>query len=255
MAKLKKLKSWHTSGSEAGILAGAPLIICPLAGNSSSIMKKMKSVCKKFKIEHKIEVRLFERGGSKIENYVKSDPLKAATCGRQDCFPCSSGGGEDCSKSCAAYRVDCQECMSVNVKAIYIGETGRNGYARGLEHQEGLDKEREDNPLWKHCQIQHGGRKVKFVMKCLKSFRTSFMRQVNEGVRIACCNADICMNSKMQFHQPAIVRVTAALGNINDDQTSLNFQPRGRGGGGRSRGGRSRGPGRDRGRGQRTRGD
>ena len=56
------------------------------------------------------------------------------------------------------------------------------------------------------------------------------MRQVNEGVRIACCVAVICVNSKMLFHQPAIVRVTASLGNSNDDQTVFNFQPGGRSG-------------------------
>ena len=54
------------------------------------------------------------------------------------------------------------------MKALYVGETGRNKYARGLDYQEGLDKEKEDNTLWKHCQIQHGGRKVQFVRK-LKS--------------------------------------------------------------------------------------
>ena len=96
----------------------------------------------------------------------------------------------------------------------------------------------------------HEGRKVEFKMTCLQSFKTAFMRQVNEGVRIACCGADICRNSKMQFHQPAIVRVTAALGNLNEDQVALNIQPRGRYRGERSREGRSRGLGRGRAGGQ-----
>ena len=56
------------------------------------------------------------------------------------------------------------------------------------------------------------------------------MRQVNEGVRIACCVVGICMNSKMQFYQPAIMRVTANFGISNDDQTIFKFQPRGRSG-------------------------
>ena len=90
---------------------------------------------------------MFERGGNKIERLVQSNPLKTETCGRADCFPCVSGGGGDCSQSCSAYKVDCQECLSENIKAIYLGETGRNGYARGLEHQDGLEKKKEDNPL------------------------------------------------------------------------------------------------------------
>ena len=60
-----------------------------------------------------------------------------------------------------------------------------------LEHLAGLKNEKEDNPPLKHCKIQHMGQKVVFKMVCLKSFKTAFMRQVNEGVRIACCEADI----------------------------------------------------------------
>ena len=60
---------------------------------------------------------------------------------------------------------------------------------------DGLSSEKEDNPLLKHCQLLHNGVKVMFKMICLKSFKTAFMRQVTEGVRIACCEADICMKS------------------------------------------------------------
>ena len=86
---------------------------------------------------------------------------------------------------------------------------------------------RDENPLWKHCQIAHNSELVKFKMVCLKSFKSAFMRQVNEGVRIENSKADICMNSKAEFHQPSIVRVSTVLGNHNDEQT---------GGGGRGRG-------------------
>ena len=176
----------------------------------------------------------------KIGNIAKPDPLSPKNCGREDCFSCTSGGGGDCSKSCSAYRIECEECPKSNLTAAYEGETGRNGYTRGLEHLAGLSSEKEDNPLWKHCQIQHSGVKVAFKMICLKSFKTAFIRQVNEGVRIAYCNADICMNSKAEFHQPSIVRVTNTLGNSNEEQTGP--QPR-RGAGSRGRGQRGRGAG------------
>ena len=83
--------------------------------------------------------------------------------------------------------------------------------------------------------------KVKFKMVCLKSLKTAIMRQINEGVRIACCKADICMNSKAEFHQPSIVRVTTTLGNSNEEQTGPQPQT------GAGRGGRGRGQGRSRG--------
>ena len=76
---------------EEDIVAGAPLIICPSAGDQ--ISKKMKKVLKRFKEEHKVDVKLCERGGSKIGNIAKSDPLKPPTFSREDYFPCSAEGG------------------------------------------------------------------------------------------------------------------------------------------------------------------
>ena len=70
LAKLRKQSTWDF---EEGILAGAPLIICPSAGEI--ISRKMKQVCKIFKEEHKIDVKVFERGGVKIGLIAKSDPL------------------------------------------------------------------------------------------------------------------------------------------------------------------------------------
>ena len=81
--------------------------------------------------------------------------------------------------------MECEECPKNNFTAVYEGKTGINGYTRGLEHLARLGSEKEDNPLWKHCQIQHNGVKVAFKLICLKSFETAFLRQVNEGVRIA----------------------------------------------------------------------
>ena len=71
-------------------------------------------------------------------NLAKSDPLKPLKCEREDCFSCTSGGGGDCSKNCSAYRLEYKECPKFNLKAVYEGETGRNGYSRGLEHLAGL---------------------------------------------------------------------------------------------------------------------
>ena len=169
LAKFKNSRLCQKSGVEEGVKAGAPLIISPSAGEI--ISKRMKEVCKKFKVEHNIDVKVFERGGLKIGNIAKSDPLRPSTCGRKDCFPCISGGGGDCSRSCAAYRLECKECPKNDLTAVYEGENGQNCYSRGLQHLAGLKNEQEDNPLWKHCQIQHMGQKVDFKMVCLKSFK------------------------------------------------------------------------------------
>ena len=91
------------------------------------------------------------------------------------------GGGGYCSRKCTAYRLDCEECLKNDLTAVYEGETGRNCYSRWLEHLAGLKNEKEDNPLWKYFQIQHMEQKVAFKMVCLKSFKTTFMRQHNAG--------------------------------------------------------------------------
>ena len=49
-AKLRKLKQWHKKGNQNGVIAGAPLLICPSAGDSVS--KQMKKVCTRFRREH-----------------------------------------------------------------------------------------------------------------------------------------------------------------------------------------------------------
>ena len=72
--------------------------------------------------------------------------------------------------------------------------------------------EKEDNALWKHCQLEHGGEKVEFSMKVLGSFQSSMARQVNEGVRIKRSKADCLMNSKSEFHQHPVVRVVPMRG-------------------------------------------
>ena len=80
MAKLQKQSTWHKGHYEEGILAGAPLIICPSAGELVS--RKIKQVCKLFKEEHKIDVKVFERGGVKIGLIAKPDPLSQKGCDR-----------------------------------------------------------------------------------------------------------------------------------------------------------------------------
>ena len=179
---------------------------------------------------------------------LKSNPLRVGGCGRDNCMVCSVGGKGDCSRSGAGYKISCLECPKTKISAEYEGETARNPYSRGLEHARDLENESEKSPLWKHCSIQHGGRKVAFRMDALRSFKYPMVRQVNEGARVRLTKADICMNSKSEFHQPGIVRVIAVRGNLNEEQIGV-FPLDGRGGGTRGRG-----RGSTRGRGTRPRG-
>ena len=74
-------------------------------------------------------------------------------------------------------------------QALYDGETGRNAYARGMEHQDNLRNESKNDSLWKHCNLVHGGEKQKIIMEVVGCFKCCLKQQVNEAVRIASSKA------------------------------------------------------------------
>ena len=119
----------------------------------------MKQVCKSFETVTGIRVVIQTRAGKANKQLAKSEPLKRKKCGIDDCFPCSTRGGR-CEKNGAGYLVRCETCHKDGRLSTYAGETGRNGYSRGKEHLDALRLEDEENPLWKHCLIEHGGVKA-----------------------------------------------------------------------------------------------
>ena len=116
------------------------------------------------------------------------------------------------------YQHTCLECKQEGIDAKYYGESGKNGYSRGLEHQDSLRLRNEGNALYKHCVVQHEGRKVDFLMEVTGTFRHNIERQANEGVRVRESKANIVMNSKAEFHQPPITRVVIMRGNRDEQQ-------------------------------------
>ena len=71
--------------------------------------------------------------------------------------------------------------------AAYHGETGRNGYSRGVEHLANLDSRDEDRSvLWQHSVHQHQGRQdVVYLMKVTGCYQDCLDRQVMERVNIS----------------------------------------------------------------------
>ena len=69
--------------------------------------------------------------------------------------------------------------------SYYIGESARNGFTRGLEHQEAAKKRQTNNALGKHVADYHGGdRQVTFDMWITSTHKDPLTRQVQEGVNI-----------------------------------------------------------------------
>ena len=138
------------------------------------------------------------RGTTVLSLLSCTNPWAKDGCEREDCFPCmgEKGRGGNCQQENVVYRISCLECGARQVKAEYTGESSRTAYLRGREHLEGLESQDDDNALWKHCALQHDGRKVKFMMKVLRSHKSPLTRQIHESVEIDSSTANIVMNSK-----------------------------------------------------------
>ena len=95
----------------------------------------------------------------------------------------------------------------------YDGETGKNCYSRGLDHLEGYRNKKENNVLWKHAQMEHGGRSdVNFKMTVLKTYgKNNQLRKYNEAVRIT-NNPGVKLNSKAEYCQPSLPRLVVERG-------------------------------------------
>ena len=191
------MSCWHQKQDNQ---ISAPLIVDPTAGN---LTKEMKDVCTKFEAVTGMRVALVERAGSSIKQLAKSEPLRKKGCNRDECFSCSTAGG-NCEKNGVGYKIRCETCLKAGRTAEYEGETGRNTFTRGLEHQAALRLESEESPLWKHCVLEHSQEKAEFSMKTLRNFSSCLTRQVNEAVRIEMSKADCVMllcitNTKVFF--------------------------------------------------------
>ena len=240
MEKERKLVSWHQTEKDT---VSAPLILDPTAGGLTS---KIKLLCQKFEKTSGFRILVKERAGDAVRQDARSEPLRNRSCGREDCLCCSSGKPGSCEVNSVGYRIQCRTCQRAGRNAIYEGESGRNAYSRGLEHQQDLQNEKEDSPLWKHCTLEHNHIKVNFSMKTLKSYKSCLDRQVNESVRVTNSRAHALLNSKNEFHQTPIIRIVAASGLHGEQgesqEATISTSWRGRG----QRGGRARGAGRGR---------
>ena len=172
------------------------------------MLKKMKTVCTKFEESHGIRVQVCPRAGKSVSTDAKPEPLRKLGCRREDCLPCQSPGRVkgDCEKNPVTYKSTCQTCLLDGRKTTYEGETGRNAFTRGLEHQSGLQSKSENSALWKHCVLEHASQEADFSMEIVQCHSTCLSRQVHEAVRILRTDAEIILNSKSEFHQTPFIR-------------------------------------------------
>ena len=136
----------------------------------------------------------------------QSNPFRETTCKDQECFVCKSGEKKNCRKIEIKYHIRCED---ENCEDRYHGESSRNGYTRGGEHMTSYRKHEERSHMWKHCVNKHGGEDKNFVMKIDRTFRKDpLLRQITEAIEIQDTPEEQRMNSKSEWHQPRVPRVS-----------------------------------------------
>ena len=98
-------------------------------------------------------------------------------------------------------------------KVKYIGETGRSGYERGVEHVRDFENCEETSHLLKHYLMFHKDVKksdMRFGMRIRSSFRSPIERQIGEAIAIDRENrkGTVLMNSKSEYNRCQIARIT-----------------------------------------------
>jgi hypothetical protein len=104
------------------------------------------------------------------------------------------------------------------MSSTYFGESGKNMHCRAKEHASKFHSTKEhirnESAFHKHLMNTHGGRDaVKtfsdyFEIVILKAYKKPFTRCAEEGTYIANHKGEI-LNSKSEWHQAKVVRVTS----------------------------------------------
>ena len=93
--------------------------------------------------------------------------------------------------------ITCDKCG-----AIYIGETGRNAYTRGLEHDRDYKKKSAQSVLWRHTSQEHSedDTPTTYTMRVTAvNQNDATMRQVTEGIQIQKVSPDAIINNRSKW--------------------------------------------------------
>ena len=193
--KQKKKKTWYTKGGYETVL------FIPATPNS-----RLRNMMQQYINNTGIKIKVIEKSGIKIIRLLqKNDPFKLKGCGKQDCLVCVSGKGGNCRNNGVSYKISCKD---INCKYEYIGQTGLNGYTRGLKHNEDYRAKREKSTMWKHVKQAHNNVEQSFEMETVDKCRNyPTKRQILESIRINNMNPETIMNDRSEWNGIRIPRI------------------------------------------------
>ena len=146
--------------------------------------------------------------GRSIKSIVQKSNLTATLgCEAADCLPYKNGMGDggDCRQCGVNYSIECELCPD-GQKAAYHGETARNLYTRGREHENNLRKKTEKSFMLKHIKDKHPNSVASYTAKVMATAKDCLTRQVLEAVHLRRSEV-LTLNSKTEWHQPAPCKI------------------------------------------------
>ena len=160
---------------------------------------------------------MVEREGTRMVSNVKSNPLGVKSCWNDECAICrGEGKSKDCRARGPVYEQRCMICRREGKEVVYYGETGRNAFIRGKEHDRDLRLGDKKNGLVRHMMDEHEGQDNEFQMAVIAKHRGCLGRQVEEAVRIRESEGETLLNLKAEFMQPHLIRLEIEEGNVED---------------------------------------
>ena len=207
-AKLMKRVSWYRPADTVLFLPATP---------DGELAELARKVVEEEAPRLGLGIRVVEKGGISLKrSLVRTDLAAGDPCKQTDCQACLSnpgeGGGLLHHRSGALYRGTCKLCAALGRSAIYHGESGYSGYTRLDDHSCDIKAGNLSNAFAKHLLEDHPeatAREVQTAInfEILKTFEKPLERQVAEAVAIQNCKADLVLNSKAEWEQPAVERL------------------------------------------------
>ena len=176
----------------------------------SKLLKMLKITEEQNMIGQASRIKFIETSGRRYIDHLRvKDPYQINCLPEERCFICTnSNGPTNCKSTNIGYSIICKTCKERNIERTYEGETARNAYLRGNEHQRALERKSDNSVLYKHIQKEHREEEnsIKFQMKIVGRFKSPLCRQIDEGVRIQSKKPEALLNSKAEFYGPAVKR-------------------------------------------------
>ena len=186
-SKRTKKRQWFRKGGYRSV------VFIP-ATPKSVLKRKYEEIVKKSGIPMKV----VEKSGTTIKKKLQtSNPFKDKHCrDKENCFVCRTGGS-NCRREGINYSITCDLC-----NAVYIGESGRNAYTRGQEHEKEYQRKSNQSVLWRHVSQCHSEEATPPTFKMRVTAvhdGDPTMRQVLEGIQIGNTPADGLINNKSEW--------------------------------------------------------